>query len=230
VKRRFGPTSLFVLACMLTVAAVWLAGCGRGDDSAASAGNPPAGGQAAYPSGTASTPATPVVPGSPPTSMPIPGPGVTPTPGGPAIPGGPTGPVQAGTTAAPAAPAAPRTATVPFERALLKSAVTRLRLKVAGGTLDFLRFKYADWEGKVRVCEMPASEAKINRTPPEWIATFDIYRQETQTTGLKTQKKVKRLTDFPFVSPPPAEQPGTQRGPGFGPPTPGGMPVPGTPP
>jgi hypothetical protein len=83
-------------------------------------------------------------------------------------------------------------------------------MKHDNATVEYLRFQYKDWEGKTQVCEMPAGEAKVARTEGAWTATFDIYKKEAVQ---KTEKKepVKRLNDFPFISPPPQSQPSQQQ-------------------
>jgi hypothetical protein len=93
----------------------------------------------------------------------------------------------------------------------------------------YKRFKYKDWEGNICVCQMPEGETKVQRTKDAWLATFDFYKVFVE------KKKVKRMSDFPFVSPPPSEGDGQQTtptpppAPGPGPvmPAPGGTRMPG---
>lgn len=94
---------------------------------------------------------------------------------------------------------------MPFSSIKLNSPATRVSYTSGGVKCDYIRFKYTDWDGKVRQCEMPAGEAQQSRTPDEWLATFDLYRQEIAKTNGKKQKQVDNLDDFPFISPRPVE-------------------------
>ena len=240
MKRILGLRSLAILVCAVLVGSAFVAGCGKSDSSASapsseSVGMPEPGGAMPAPAGAYPAGGMPA-PGG------MPGPSGMPGPAGPGMPGAPPGSAMAGAApaagaAAPAAPArtsGPRPGSVPFEKVALKSPVARIPVKQGGRTFEFLRFKYADWDGKVCQCEMPASEAKQARLPEEWISTFDLYKQDTETSGKTKKKEVRRLTDFPFVSPPPAEQPRVQPGSGYEMPGAGGilgtgsMPAPGS--
>lgn len=195
------------LICGLAFSLASLTGCGKNQDAGTMA--------------PATSPGMPGqgVPGAPGAQMP--GQGMTNTPGAPGAPG-------AQAAAAPQSTAIPK-APVEFNQLKLASPVKTVMLKEEGISIEFLRFKYTDWQGKTWLCEMPANEAKVARSENEWLAAFDVYRKESTTAKTTEKKSVKRLNDFPFVSPPPAEkqqQPGTQ-GSGTSNQLPGRLPGPG---
>lgn len=192
------------LAFCIVFPLLFITGCGKGEGDV---------------NATASgTPTMPVMPGA---SMPgtgMPGSSGMSRPGmpgqpmvGPGMPGSPGMPGAPGTppTNAPVSNA-PKKPVVEFSQVQLASPVKHISMKHDNATVEYLRFQYKDWEGKTQVCEMPAGEAKVARTEGAWIATFDIYKKEAVQ---KTEKKepIKRLNDFPFISPPPQTQPNQQQ-------------------
>lgn len=71
--------------------------------------------------------------------------------------------------------------------------------------LQFLYFKYADTDGKVYKCVLPAAMAQEARTPSEWLALFEMYR-EPEVVAKKAPRPTAphAIGDFPFISPRPA--------------------------
>lgn len=68
--------------------------------------------------------------------------------------------------------------------------------------LVFLRFKYADYDGKVYECVLPKAMSEGEFTLSEWSSTFNAYK----LPKVVAQKKVKETDhygDFPFISPKP---------------------------
>lgn len=131
--------------------------------------------------------------------MPAGGPG-TPPP----MPGGATAPVArpgATTATAPVGPNDPIAFDlVPGIMKPIKTIVEKD--KEAKMVFTYKRFKYKDWDGNICVCQIPDGETKVKRTKDAWLATFDIYKV------LIEKKKVSRMHDFPFVSPPPGSEGG----------------------
>lgn len=194
MKKTFMHITIAFLICGLAFSLAFLTGCGKKQDAGTMA--------------PATSPGLPGqgVPGAP--GTPMQGQGMPSAPGAPGAPG-------AQTTAAPGTTTQPtaNSKTLEFNQLKLASPVQTVMLKEEGISIEFLRFKYTDWQGKVWLCEMPSSEAKVARSESAWIAAFDVYKKESTTTKTTEKKSVKRLNDFPFVSPPPAEkqqQPGTQ--------------------
>lgn len=206
MKRTIASAGRIVLIGTMVLAAVFVVGCSKQDDSAAT-------------STTATTP-TGAIPGNPyatPATA-----NRRPAAGAPtASNANPTGkPVTAAKP--PADPSAP----LQFSAVPLKSAVSVVSTDMGGAKLKSLRFKYQDCEGKVCSCEIPEDETKTTRTLGEWTSTFDLYKKSTPTPTTKhvvKKQSVKRLNDFPFVSPPSGgnankQQPGFRPGmPGFSP-------------
>lgn len=71
--------------------------------------------------------------------------------------------------------------------------------------LVFLRFKYADSDGKVYVCVLPRAMSEGQYTLAEWSSTFAAYRLP-KVVSTKKGKKGPELGDYPFISPKPRQQ------------------------
>jgi hypothetical protein len=120
---------------------------------------------------------------------------------------------------APVAPGAPAKAPKPKKQAAkpkidftkpiaiasvpLKSPIQHVTIKSGGVAIDYLKFRYKNHDGAVRLCEIPASETKESRLVDEWISTFDIYQQEPPAPKVAKKKPAPERVDYPFVSPPP---------------------------
>ncbi len=76
--------------------------------------------------------------------------------------------------------------------------------------LVFLRFKYADYDGKVYECVLPKAMSEGDYTLSEWSSTFNAYRLP-KVIAQKKIKKTEDYGDFPFISPKP--QPVEQQSP-----------------
>jgi hypothetical protein len=73
--------------------------------------------------------------------------------------------------------------------------------------LVFLRFKYADSDGKVYECVLPRAMSQGQYTLSEWSSTFNAYRLPKVLAQKKINKR-EEYGDFPFISPKPqAAQP-----------------------
>lgn len=206
MKRYLSSAGPVILICAVAVTPMWLCGCSKQDDSASAPSTTP----------TTGAPTQTPMPGAPsgasaaPQGTPASGPATT--PGAPSA--GTT--AQAGGTVDPNGP-------IPFNSVSLESAVTKVPVKMDGATLMFLKFKYKDCQGKVCLCEMPEAESTSSRPKDEWTTVFDLYKKSSGTgKPVKSKKKeVKRLTDFPFVSPPKSKdgnqgpKPGFNSGPGI---------------
>lgn len=84
------------------------------------------------------------------------------------------------------------------------------RVKDPNG-LEFLHFRYADVDGKVYKCTLPAAMAKEPRTPAQWLALFEMYREPEAVAATKPRPTApKTIGDFPFISPRPAQAPKPQ--------------------
>lgn len=210
MERLLRPAGLIALVFALVIMAVVLAGCGKSDQAAAPTAP---GGPGAMPPGMGMPPppgGVPAAPGGPPTMPGMPG-----MPGMPqSYPGAPGAAPAPTPAAAPARQGPPPAGAVALEKAPLKSPIQHVTLKSGDSSLQFVRFKYADSDGKVNICEMPASEAQVLRTPDEWLATFDLYKQEVETKTVVKKKTIERMNDFPFVSPPPSQQKTGEAAPG----------------
>lgn len=68
--------------------------------------------------------------------------------------------------------------------------------------LVFLRFKYADSDGKVYQCVLPHAMSEGQYTLAEWSSTFNAYRLPTVLAQKKMNKR-EEYGDFPFISPKP---------------------------
>lgn len=92
-----------------------------------------------------------------------------------------------------------------FDQLALESPVTRYTEK--SGQV-FLRFTYADREGRIYKCELPEAMSEGSYTIDEWIRTFNFYKLPKVIGQKKVVKKgPARIGDFPFISPKPVEQP-----------------------
>lgn len=89
-----------------------------------------------------------------------------------------------------------------FEQIALESAPKRV---TDSHGLAFLHFRYADTDGKVYKCVLPAAMAKEARTPAQWLGLFEMYR-EPEAVAKKEPRPTAPHTigDFPFISPRPA--------------------------
>lgn len=74
--------------------------------------------------------------------------------------------------------------------------------------LTFLRFQYADNDGKVYECVLPKAMSEGQYTLDEWSSTFNAYRLP-KVVAVKKSKARENLGDFPFISPKPQVQPTT---------------------
>ena len=75
--------------------------------------------------------------------------------------------------------------------------------------LIFLRFKYADNDGKVYECVLPKAMSQGQYTLAEWSSTFAAYRLPKVVAVKKRQGDVD-LADYPFISPRPAPKENVQ--------------------
>ena len=193
MKLKYHRFSLILLICVFVIIAAIITGCSKGEEAGTTT-TVPGGAGTQTGAGSATTQ------GAMPT--PSPTPGSTPS----AVPG--TGGVTPPTTV-PSQPTTPMPITdknaIPIEQIPLKSPIQRTTFTQGGITIDYLRFKYADADGKLYICDIPASEAKQNRSIENWMSTLAFYSKEVppKIVDKKQQKKVDRLSDFPFVSPPP---------------------------
>lgn len=73
--------------------------------------------------------------------------------------------------------------------------------------LVFLRFKYADSDGKVYECVLPKAMSEGQYSLAEWSSTFAAYRLPKVISVKKTNRAMD-LGDYPFISPKP-QQPAT---------------------
>ena len=107
--------------------------------------------------------------------------------------------------------------------------------------LTFLKFRYADNDGKVYDCVLPNAMSRGQYTLGEWLSTFNAYRLPKVVAQKKGAAR-ENLGDYPFISPKPAKQttpqqpgavppgevppmpPGVGPEPPRAPPPPGGMP------
>jgi hypothetical protein len=116
---------------------------------------------------------------------------------------------DAGLPATPSAPA-PHTAAsgpavsgpVSFDQLTLESKPQTTKDK---NGLAFLKFRYADNDGKVYDCVLPKAMSQGQYTLGEWLSTFNAYR----LPKVVAQKKIgtrQDLGDYPFISPKPAPQ------------------------
>lgn len=71
--------------------------------------------------------------------------------------------------------------------------------------LLFLRFKYADSDGKVYVCVLPKAMSEGQFSLAEWSSTFAAYRLPAVVAVKKKDSKMD-LGDYPFISPRPQQQ------------------------
>ena len=71
--------------------------------------------------------------------------------------------------------------------------------------LTFLRFKYADNDGKVYECVLPKAMSEGQYTLAEWSSTFSAYRLPKVVAVKKVSSKVN-IGDYPFISPKPRQQ------------------------
>ena len=87
---------------------------------------------------------------------------------------------------------------IPFNQVTLESPVTPF----TNNKLVFLRFSFADLDGKIYKCELPKEMSKGSFTQAEWIRTFRLYKLP-QVIGKKVIVKKTRtdINDFPFISP-----------------------------
>jgi len=112
-------------------------------------------------------------------------------------------PPPATTAPAPKVPAAGPAISSPvsFDQLALETPVKRVKGK---NGLVFLRFAYADNDGRIYNCELPEPMSKGEYTPQEWVRTFNIYRLPKVIGQKKVAKKGPRVIgDFPFISPRP---------------------------
>ncbi|MGC8863884.1 MAG: hypothetical protein ACP5R5_14075 [Armatimonadota bacterium] len=121
-------------------------------------------------------------------------------------------PPPSATTAAPKVPATGPAISSPvtFDQLALEGPVKRIKKN----GLVFLRFAYADNDGKIYNCELPEPMSKGEYTPQEWVRTFNIYRLPKVIGQKKRPAKTgpRVIGDFPFISPrpQPVEKPATQ--------------------
>jgi len=104
--------------------------------------------------------------------------------------------------------------TVSFDQLTLESAPKTTKDK---NGLSFLRFKYADNDGKVYECVLPAAMSEGQYTLGEWLSTFNAYRLPKVLAQKKVLKQ-ENLGDYPFISPKPRSQQTGQEQPGGTPP------------
>lgn len=71
--------------------------------------------------------------------------------------------------------------------------------------LEFLKFRYADNDGKVYDCIMPKAMSDGQYTLGEWLSTFNAYRIQKVVAQKKVIKR-EHFGDFPFISPTPTKQ------------------------
>lgn len=92
---------------------------------------------------------------------------------------------------------------VTFEQLSLESKVTR---KTDPNGLTFYVFSYADRDGRVYKCELPAAMAQGQKTPDTWTRVFDTHRLTQTSVKRKAVKDTNNdgLNDFPFIAPKPA--------------------------
>lgn len=96
-----------------------------------------------------------------------------------------------------------------FEQLSLQSKVSK---KADSNGLMFYVFSYADRDGKLHKCELPAAMAQGQRTPDAWLRVFDTYRLEETVVKRKATKDANKdnMSDFPFVAPRPPAAPSPQ--------------------
>lgn len=180
MRKVFRLFSIITICCALFPV---ISGCGnKADDSA-------------------QMPATPAVNGNP---VPTAGsPGSVPSNNGGTPPA--TGAPANGTPAA-TPTASNQDASAPISLAqAAKSPIKRTTVTKDETKIVTLSFKYEDWEGNTCQCELPAAEGQGTKTASAWQAVFDIYKKDIPVVKkVKKKAEVKRLNDFPFVSPPPA--------------------------
>ncbi len=178
-----------ILIGVLIMAGVFIGGCSKGDSTSAQPVNPQ------------TSPVGPTGPGAavpgPTSAAPPPGVSATPSPTG--YPGT-QGPA---TNTAGSTPQSNPQA-VPFSKAPIVSPVKRVTLGTGDAKMDFLQFKYINSQGVTCIAEMPAAEAETQKSPQEWLVTFDLYKKSEVPKSTTVKKSApKPLSDFPFVSPPP---------------------------
>ena len=83
--------------------------------------------------------------------------------------------------------------------------------------LVFLKFRYADNDGKVYECLLPEAMSKGQYTLGEWLSTFNAYRIPKVVAQKKKSKNAEDLSDYPFISPKPVQKTNPQE-PGSTPP------------
>jgi len=93
--------------------------------------------------------------------------------------------------------------------------------------LVFVRFKYADSDGKVYECVLPQAMSEGQYTLSEWSGTFNAYRLPKVIAQKKVSKR-ETFGDFPFISPKPQQQPPATPQPDSSAPIPGLQPPPPT--
>jgi len=178
-----------MLLGLLIIMGVFIAGCSGNDNTTA------------QPTVTPQT--TPVGPSGP--GAAVPGPTSAAPP-----PGTTTGQMQPSSTTGTSTTAVsmdnkPDSSVVPFSKAPVASPVKRVTLSMGDTKMEFLRFKYINSQGVACIAEMPAAEAEAKKSPQDWLVTFDLYKKGEIPKPTKTKKNpTKPLSDFPFVSPPPA--------------------------
>lgn len=91
--------------------------------------------------------------------------------------------------------------------------------------LIFVRFKYADSDGKVYECVLPKAMSEGQYTLSEWSGTFNAYRLPKVIAQKKVNKR-EAFGDFPFISPKPQQQQSATPQPDSSAPIPGLQPPP----
>lgn len=76
--------------------------------------------------------------------------------------------------------------------------------------LVFLRFKYADSDGKVYECVLPKAMSEGQYTLAGWSSTFAAYRLP-KVVAVKKMNKTVDIGDYPFISPKPKQQSATDQ-------------------
>jgi len=82
--------------------------------------------------------------------------------------------------------------------------------------LEFLKFRYADNDGKVYDCVLPKPMSEGQYKLGEWLSTFNAYRIPKVVAQKKVAKR-EEFGDFPFISPKPRQQDASQQQPGSSP-------------
>lgn len=117
----------------------------------------------------------------------------------------PPAPTQTAPQAHTAASGTALSAQLSFDQLTLESPA---KMEKDKNGLTFLRFKYADNDGKVYECVLPKAMSEGQYTLPEWSSTFNAYRLP-KVLAVKKKGNKEDLGDYPFISPRPQAQPAT---------------------